>query len=43
MFGGVAMHLVKGTYDITGAATGTILGLVLIFIQRSKFSVGNDE
>ena len=36
MFGGVAMHLAKGTYDITGAAFGTILGVVLIFIQRNK-------
>ena len=36
MFGGVAMHLFKGTYDIPGAAIGTVIGVVLIFIQRNK-------
>ena len=36
MIGGLAMHLVKGTYDITGAAFGALLGLVLIFSQKSR-------
>ena len=38
MIGGLAFHLFKGTYDLGGAAFGSILGLVLIVLNKRKNS-----
>lgn len=36
IIGGLLLHLIKGTYDIAGALSGAILGLILIFAYKNQ-------
>lgn len=39
MIGGVAFHLAKGSYDISGALIGALIGLFLIFAYKKQLKV----
>ena len=36
MLGGLILHLLKGTYDVGGAAFGAIVGLILIIAYKRR-------
>ena len=39
MFGGLIMHLIKGTYDCGGALIGVIIGFILIYLYKKQISI----